>query len=199
MVAFGLAGAVAAGIVSTKMPKRYESIAVLRGDTSDPAKLAAHLNAIQKGVLNRSNLEQLIIENGLYGDARARQPIEDILSEMRKDIFIAPVGRKGLHGVFRISYQGDTADHAQAVTRALAQGFIDQNVKRLGESRRDGADQGEQRVELLDPPSIHLGESWPHSAAWVAIGLAVGALIGLGAGGLRLFRSNSAKQSSAAQ
>ncbi len=170
VAACGVAGALAAGVAYWQTPKKYVSTAVLKGGAD-----RLQLLQLQQAVLSRTSLENVIIQNELYRDARAEQPIEDIVQDMRMhDIRIRPVSPSAAAwtGGFAISYTAGTPRQAQAVTRALVRQF-----------QTEAAAKGS--LELLDPPSLPVQASSPRRDQWIVFGLLLGLLAGVAVVGTR--------------
>jgi hypothetical protein len=166
-------GAAIAGVLSWRMPKEYVSTAVLRIDADD-SMVRERLGQIAQGVLNRTTLGGLIVNNGLYKADRAQLPMEDIVQDMRSHINLWVIG--GHQHAFKISFTGSSPEQARHVTGMLVSQFIDKNF----EARS-------ARMEVLDPPSLPQRPRSPKSSTLtrVAIGVLLGFLMGLLAVGAR--------------
>ena len=143
LIAFCAAGgAITGGFASFALPERYVSTATMRIFPSQGATApleiepAERLREIAQEVLSRGSLSELIQRPSLdlYSEERWRQPLEDIIEEMRRrDLRIAPTpppGLKGLgpEGSFQISFEYADRHKAQAVVRELATKFVEVNV-----------------------------------------------------------------------
>ncbi|MBI5584199.1 MAG: hypothetical protein HY892_10265 [Deltaproteobacteria bacterium] len=87
------------------------------------------LVSISQEILSRTRLEQIIAEFKLYQDRVPSQPMETVVTGMRKDIKIDfPKGEKEkIH--FTISFEGKDPQVVAAVTSRLSSLFIEENMK----------------------------------------------------------------------
>jgi LPS O-antigen subunit length determinant protein (WzzB/FepE family) len=164
VAAFAIAGLLFAIGSALMIPNRYVSMAIIKTGDVGPENLANNVDRIE----SRGNLARLINEEDLYQSERTREPIEDIIQQMRqKDIRVASVkSRTGEAGVISISFASPDAAQAQRATRRLTSQFLDANVG-----------------TLLDPASLPIHPVSPKRPMILMMGL----LAGLGAGLLFVF------------
>jgi polysaccharide chain length determinant protein (PEP-CTERM system associated) len=90
------------------------------------------LATIKEQILSATRLAQVIDEMHLYSDLRKKEPQEQIIERMRKDIEIKvqDLGRNdGGLGAFSISFYSRNPADAARVTNRLASLFIEDNIK----------------------------------------------------------------------
>ncbi|MBL8191106.1 MAG: hypothetical protein JNK38_24020 [Acidobacteria bacterium] len=128
----------AMGYAIYKLPNVYESRTTV---IVDPPKVSANyvqpvnqidlnsrLNSIQKQVTSRTELQRLINRYGLYPELMARNtPIELVIDEMNRYIFVQPYSAASGVYAFQISYRGPDPRTVRDVTAELAARFIDAN------------------------------------------------------------------------
>lgn len=121
-----------------KLPNVYESRTTI---IVDPPKVSSsyvqpvnqidlnsRLNSIQKQVTSRTELQRLINRYGLYPELMARNtPIELVIDEMNKFIFVQPYSASSGIYAFQISYRGPDPRTVRDVAAELAARFIDAN------------------------------------------------------------------------
>jgi polysaccharide biosynthesis transport protein len=96
--------------------------------------IGARLRTISERALSRARLEEMITQFNLYPELGGREPMEEIVGRVRKDIRIAPsAGIPGQHRggmvAFSVSFQGADAKTVADVANALASFFVDENLK----------------------------------------------------------------------
>lgn len=172
-VGCALLGAVVGGGWSLRTPDQYISTAVIR--VADDGKAGARLLRAQTGVLSRPSLAEMILSEDLYRQERAKQPMEQLVEDMRnRHIRVVPLRSSG-EGSWRyatamaISFQYPDAAKARSVTRKLTEGFV-----------QSGAG-----VQVLDEPSLPIDPSSPNRRVITLIGLAIGLAVGVLAVGVR--------------
>uniref|UniRef100_Q01X58 Lipopolysaccharide biosynthesis n=1 Tax=Solibacter usitatus (strain Ellin6076) TaxID=234267 RepID=Q01X58_SOLUE len=148
-----LAGAILGAGLALAVPQRYISSAVVKVGASD---LAAQ--QLQE-VLSRSSLAEMIQRPSLqlYSRERYREPLEDIVEQMRtRDIRVQRSG-----DTLTISFEYPDAEKAQAVTRALTARLLasDEAYRGLRERRWQAVWPGTvmppaARVQVLEPPNL---------------------------------------------
>jgi hypothetical protein len=176
---FTIAGALAAGAWSLAFPDRYVSSAVLRignpaaGDIPDIMEARRRLQALQQTVLARQSLADIIVQQGLYRRERAKDPLEDIIQNMRnRDLRV-----QLLHGTqFTVSFASDNPATAQATVRAV--------VGALAEANVSVDRQRPVTLEVLDPASLPVAPSGPDRAMMIGRGLIAGLMLGVLCGAL---------------
>ncbi len=173
VVCCALAGALAAGIVSATLPNRYVSTAVIRINAS-PRDAQIQLMRLQQAALNRSSLTSIITAQNLYTNQRKKDPLEDIIQEMRtRDIRIRPANTAG-EPAFAVDFANENPAAAQATVNAIVSSLIEQNVQ---VSQRSGT--GAAVIEVLDPASLPSRPASPNRVKAMINGLLTGLLVGL--------------------
>ena len=89
------------------------------------------LIAIQQQILSRTLLQKIIEEFHVYDDDLKRQPLEDVIDLMRRDIKITMVDDRFHRNIqaFTISFDSSEPMLAKQVTNKLATLFIGENLK----------------------------------------------------------------------
>jgi uncharacterized protein (TIGR03435 family) len=162
---FALAGLLAAGVLAWRLPDRYVSVSVLKvnGEESRMDRQHRWQKAFQTA-LSRNSLARIMVEEGLYPEARRQKPMEDVIQDMRnKDIRIAPHGR---NEVVEFAYPDPIV--AQKTTRDL--------VAALRNADPD--------LDVLDPASAPSAPSSPNRAQMLGAGLLAGLVVGMLCGGV---------------
>jgi capsular polysaccharide biosynthesis protein len=170
LAACTVAGALIAGVWSLTMPDRYISTAVMRidGDDGDMVRL----RQLQEQVLSRKSLSGFIIRGGLYAGERSKEPLEDVIAQMRGDVRIRSIDKGTGKRAFTVQFKADSPTAAQATVRTLVSAFAEQNVQ-VREARVN--------LEVLDPASFPTSPSEPSRSRVVIAGAFVGVLLGLAA------------------
>jgi hypothetical protein len=89
----GLLGGVAAFFWALSATPVYRSTAVMTvAEAKSPEEMASLVNQVSREILDRKQLVRSVVQYGLYKDERERQPLEDVLVTMRRNIRIAPTG-----------------------------------------------------------------------------------------------------------
>ena len=115
-------------VVEQRVPEQYVTPNVVTSPED-------RLQSMTQQILSRTRLETLIEEFGLYPRERAHESTEDVVDEMRKDIYIQPIQTqaqtqgRGELTAFRISYSARSAQVAQRVTNELTSLFIEENLE----------------------------------------------------------------------
>lgn len=159
-------GLLGAGVAFLLLPKVYRSSTLILVESqkvpTDYIKPMAvdtieeRLIAIQQQILSRTLLQKIIEEFHVYDDDLKRQPLEDVIDLMRRDIKITMVDDRFHRNIqaFTISYDSNDPQLAKQVTNKLAALFIGENLKvreQLVEGTSEFLDQELQRVkERLD-------------------------------------------------
>jgi uncharacterized protein involved in exopolysaccharide biosynthesis len=164
---FTLAGALISGAWSLTVPNRYVSSAVLRiGDSS-------RLRELEQHAFSRTSLSGIIMQQGLYQRERARDPLEDIVQNMRnRDLRVMLLNDRQ----FTVSFTSDNPAAAQATVRAVVAALAEANVK----VERQHA----VNLEVLDPASLPAAPDGPDRGRMVGRGLVVGLVLGILCGAL---------------
>jgi polysaccharide chain length determinant protein (PEP-CTERM system associated) len=147
-VALGLA---AAPFLARFAPLRYRSEALILvvppqvpGSYVQPTVVESvedRLPSITARILSRSRLEKIILDLDLYKKERSREVMEDVVDQMRiRDVKTTATGRD--IDSFRVSYESDNPETAQAVTERLTSFYVEQNVA-------ERASQAENTTQLI--------------------------------------------------
>ena len=89
------------------------------------------INSMLQSIESRASLTQMIITYNLYPKERSREPMEDVMDEMMKQIHIEPVGaQSGSRQVpaFAVIYSYTDRHLAQKVVQELISKFIDASL-----------------------------------------------------------------------
>ena len=134
-------GLIGAGVAFVLLPKVYRSSTLILVESqkvpTDYIKPMAvdtieeRLIAIQQQIMSRTLLQKIIEEFHVYDDELKRQPLEDVIDLMRRDIKITMVDDRFHRNIqaFTISYDSDQPALAMQVTNKLASLFIGENLK----------------------------------------------------------------------
>jgi len=134
-------GLVGAGTAFLILPKVYRSSTLILVESqkvpTDYIKPMAvdtieeRLIAIQQQILSRTLLQRIIEEFHVYDDDLKRQPLEDVIDLMRRDIKITMVDDRFHRNIqaFTISFDSSDPMLAKQVTNKLATLFIGENLK----------------------------------------------------------------------
>lgn len=112
-------------VVQQKVPEQYVTPNVV-------SDLQDRLQSMQQQILSRTRLQSLIQQFNLYPRARARQTMEDVVDQMRKDIHVVPVvatSKAGELTAFSISYEAQDPRVAQQITNELTSLFIEESLQ----------------------------------------------------------------------
>src|SRR5689334_17826756 len=141
LVIWLVVGLLGAGITFLVMPKVYRSNTLILVESqkvpTDYIKpmavdsIESRIITIQQQILSRTLLQKIIEEYSLYPDELRRQPIEDVIELMRRDIKITTVDDRMHRNIqaFTISYDGYDPLLVMQVTNKLAAMFIGENLK----------------------------------------------------------------------
>jgi uncharacterized protein involved in exopolysaccharide biosynthesis len=196
------AGAIVATAVSFRVPRIYESTAVIRiTEARNPQGVVSQdglqervprlLGQTAQEVWSQTNLEHLITspDLDLYKEDRLRDPMEGIVQRMRAHIWfsIAHLGSPESASALKISFSSPDPRKARAVVNELTSRFIDKNWK----NREFDANAWQkiwpqstppramEKFEVLEPGSLPERPTSPNRFAFAAIGLALGLALGL--------------------
>jgi polysaccharide chain length determinant protein (PEP-CTERM system associated) len=147
----------ALGYAISKLPNVYESKTSI---IVDPPKVSSsyvqpvnqidlnsRLNSIQKQVTSRTELQRLINRYNLYPEIIARgTPIELVIDEMNRFIYVQPYSAPSGIYAFQISYRGPDPRTVRDVTAELAARFIDANSDETRRQVYTTIDQLEGRI-----------------------------------------------------
>ena len=136
------------------LPTRYRSESIieivspqpvpapLQSPAADQAR--ARFQTISQTILNRSRLEWIIKDFGLYGAEQAQVPISNAVLQMRRDIaveFLAGDARtENAVGGFKVSFESSNPTLALKITERLASLFVEENLRQR-EGQATGATQ----------------------------------------------------------
>jgi len=91
------------------------------------------INSMEQEILSRTTLTTIINTFGLYPRERAREPIEDVIDQMKKQISIIPVAPAGSTNrtvpAFVVQFSYENRYLAQRVVQDLVGKFIDVNIR----------------------------------------------------------------------
>lgn len=105
-------------VVPQRVPDSYVQSTVT-------GRIQDRLQSISQQLLSRSRLEPIILEFDLFREARQRQPMEDVVVGMRRQIDV-----RTLRGdAFVLGFTSEDPATAQRVTERLASLFIDENLR----------------------------------------------------------------------
>ena len=172
MAACGAIGAMIAGAVISRIPKVYESSAVLRTDADDSVA-REWLGQMLQNAWSETSLSRLITNVGLYEAERAQRPIEDVVRDMRARTYVSLVASHP--AAFKVSYRGSSPAEARRVADLLVSRLIDANWE-AREARRVS---GPSRLEVLDPATLPQRPRSPKPWALMTLGILLGVLLGV--------------------
>jgi hypothetical protein len=178
-------GAVAAGVMSWRIPNVYESSAVLRMG-ADGSVAREWLGKMLPNAWSEITLSRLVTTMGLYEAERAQRPIEDVVREMRARTYVSVVANHA--GAFKVSYRGSSPEQARLVANLLVSRIIDANV----EARDAGHVSGPSRLEVLDPATLPQRPRFPNRPMMMTVGTFLGVMLGLFAFQLTAWSKRSA-------
>jgi polysaccharide chain length determinant protein (PEP-CTERM system associated) len=105
-------------VVPQRVPESYVRATIT-------SRIEDRVRSIREQILSRSRLERIIDEFGLYPDLRAKMAMEDVIEEMRGNVFTRVVREDA----FSVSFIADRAVVAQKVTERLAGLFSEENMR----------------------------------------------------------------------
>jgi polysaccharide chain length determinant protein (PEP-CTERM system associated) len=188
VVAFVLPLSAAVGLVSS-LPNTYRASAVILVDRQQvpeafvkstvTSALETRLHSISQEILSRSRLEELIVQANLYGELRARVPMEVVVERMRRDIELDLRGVQRMSHdqkivAFSIRYLGTDAHTVAEVANTLASYYLEANsrfrereasgtadfLERQLQDMKARLEQQEQRLSAFK--ARHIGETPQH-------------------------------------
>jgi polysaccharide chain length determinant protein (PEP-CTERM system associated) len=134
IVPWGIVAATTAG-VARLLPDEYKSTAKIQivppkvpNEIYKPpttTNMTDRIRATQEIILSRTRLERLVKEFNLYQDRQKSSIMEDIVTDMRRDIAVNP----GKGDVFTVTYTGDNPVTVLKVTEKIAGFFIDESLR----------------------------------------------------------------------
>jgi len=140
VLVFGVVLASAASF-ALYLPDLYRASATVLVERSVPetyvrpsvgGELESRLHVIKQEILSRARLSELIERFNLYPELRAKQPLDAVLDQMRRDIDIELTGPEQVTGrkttvSFKLSYTGARDDTVADVSNAVANFYVAQN------------------------------------------------------------------------
>ncbi len=110
----------------------------------------SRLSTIHKQVTSRTELQRIISRFGLYREMIERNtPIELVIDEMQRHIFVRPQGTSTGTNAFTTSFQGTDPRTVRDVTAELAARFIDANSDETRREAYTTIDQLEEQIETV--------------------------------------------------
>jgi polysaccharide chain length determinant protein (PEP-CTERM system associated) len=141
------------GVYAQMQPSRYRSTAVIQVTPPQlpstmvrpmvTMSLRERLPMLEQEVLSRARLERIITDNDLYRVQRAETTMEDVVTQMRRDINVGlprNTSRKTDGLTFTLSYSSLNPRTAHQVTERLVSLFVDENARQR-ETIAEGTDQ----------------------------------------------------------
>ena len=124
-------------------------------------EMTDRINSMSQTILSRSVLTTIINNFGLYLRERNREPLEDVIEEMRKKIKILPVENVGSPGrqvpAFVVQFSYENRILAQRVVQELVTRFIDENIRNRSNATfvttqflKDEVDQSHKVLEEIE-------------------------------------------------
>jgi polysaccharide chain length determinant protein (PEP-CTERM system associated) len=105
-------------VVPQRVPESYVRSTVT-------ARIEDRIPAISDQILSRTRLERIIKEFDLFTEEQAKQPLEDIVQQVRSNVHVDPANRES----FRVSFVSADPKTAQKVTERLASLVIEENMR----------------------------------------------------------------------
>lgn len=110
----------------------------------------SRLSTIQKQVTSRTELQRIISRFGLYKEIiEGATPIELVIDEMQRHIFVRPQSTPTGTNAFTISFRGPDQRTVRDVTAELAARFIDANSDETRREAYTTIDQLEDQIETV--------------------------------------------------
>jgi polysaccharide chain length determinant protein (PEP-CTERM system associated) len=112
-------------LVERPVPETYVRSAV-------GGELESRLHVIKQEILSRTRLTELVERFNLYPDLRAKEPMDNVLDQMRRDIDIELTGPEQVAGrkttvSFKLTYTGAKDSTVADVANAVANFYVQQN------------------------------------------------------------------------
>ncbi|HEY4364905.1 MAG TPA: hypothetical protein VGN17_28330 [Bryobacteraceae bacterium] len=112
-------------IVPQQLPQNMVQASVTQG-------MSDRISSMANEIESRQVLTNIISTMGLYPRERSREPIEDVIDEMKKNIQILPIASMSESGhqvpAFAVTYSYENRNQAQKVVQDLMSRFVDQNM-----------------------------------------------------------------------
>ncbi|MGE0813755.1 MAG: GumC family protein [Vicinamibacterales bacterium] len=83
------------------------------------------LRSISQQILSRTRLEPIVLDLNLYPDLRQKEPMEDVIAYMRREVDVTTI--RG--DAFVVGYKSENPVLAQQVAERLASLFIEENLR----------------------------------------------------------------------
>jgi hypothetical protein len=162
-------GVVMMGTIAFAIPSRWTSHATL-AVTADPKGMDT-LSRTERLVLSANALYRLILNRNLYAGERAREPMDEVLENMRKHIQLVPAEHlsPATYGL-EIKFEYPDRMLAQRVVGDLAYDFTHVVA---------GPDVADHSIELLQTAILPTEPIYPRRGAMLAGGLGGGLLGGM--------------------
>lgn len=177
-VVLAVAGLVLGAAGSYLIAPIYESKATLELTSLSAEPASSQLNSLIRQavpqILSRPSVATIINtpQLELYRNDVKVKPLEDVIDEMRNDVFIEQVGSHGKSAAFQISFRYPDPTKAREVTSTLGRNFVDETFHQ----RLDQVS-GKHYLTVVDPPSLAVLPVFPRKSAVLLVGCLLGALI----------------------
>lgn len=176
--AFGLLGAIVAGITAYALPDRYMATGIMTVHSQDSPATSNTTFHLAQTVFSRPALTQVIEKHDLYRSERANQPLENVVDRMRRDIRLqlTPLN------TIEVSFVHTDRHKAQVVTTEILDRFVKENLIRKVNST----------LQIIDTPSLPQASISPNRTTIAMIGLGGGALLGVAIASIRRMKLRKA-------
>ncbi|MBI5083561.1 MAG: hypothetical protein HZB13_03055 [Acidobacteria bacterium] len=173
-----LAGGFAGGVAAWTMPERYMAVGIagIRDGAAGNRGFTDRIQRSFQAALRSEALQEIIERHDLYRTERNRQPLEQVISRMKRDIWIAAASPR--RAAFSISFT--CPDRAKA--RAVTQDLLELTVAEDGKLQPGGT---AARLEVWENPGLPEAPISPNRTVVLSAGLLGGAILGVVIGGIR--------------
>jgi uncharacterized protein involved in exopolysaccharide biosynthesis len=177
--AFGLLGAIVAGLTAFALPDRFVATGTMTVQYQDSpgASKAETTLELARSVFSRPALTQIIEKHDLYRSERAGRPLEEVVDKMRRDISLQVTPANSIE----VSFVHNDRRKAQLVTAEILDRFVKENLIRKVNST----------LQVIDTPSLPQAPISPNRTTIAVIGLCGGALLGIAIALVRRRPSNA--------
>jgi len=145
-------------VYARRLPNIYRAETVILVDaaqvpdkyvpTINTGDIAGRLTTLQQQVLSPTRLKKLVEVQGLYPDPAGKRTEEEIIRSVQKSIVVDTTNQgPGKTSTFRVEYSGRNQQQVARVANALAQMFIEENMKVRIDSTEDTARFLQDRLE----------------------------------------------------
>lgn len=180
----GVAGALlCSGVSFLALPDQYTSCCVLRltrsqlsGDQQSMDNSESVVIGLMQDTLSRTSLAGVIEKQGLYPRERAKEPMEDVIDRMRRDVRF---DRLGHSSAFHVAFRYTDAEQARRTEQELIDKLMAANVTLRRADLNDPNHRLAYNLEVLDPASLPKRPSGPNRLLITAMGLSGGLLLGV--------------------